>query len=347
LSRFTKPLLIRADGGGSTGLGHLMRCLALAQEWRSRGGQVSLLSREIPEATRDRFLMEGIQPLDPPIDSNLRQDAHHLAETASSLRAAVVIDGYVFDGEYQRVVRPYAIPLLVLDDHGEIGSYDADLILDQNLGAEVATYDKRPADCSVLLGLRYTLLRTEFLQHSRTDRNGHVNKILVTFGGSDRTNEASKVVQAISEIQTGDLEVRVVVGAGSPTAGIVDEGSRGVNWLRVDHAIEDMAPVVAWADLVVSAAGSACWEFAYMGLPMVLMPIAANQNPIARALETHGAAVNLGSHADVGRRDITDTLRKLIGSPDRLRHMSTRALNLVDGFGPRRVIDALLDRSAG
>lgn len=324
-----------------------MRCLALAQEWRRREGSVSLVSRDLPNSTRDRYLAEGIEPASPPAGATLIEDARHLAGLARKLGATVVIDGYGFDLEYQRLVRPAADTLLVIDDHGEIGGWDSDLILDQNLDAKSTTYNSKPPDCSLLLGSRHILLRSEFLGFPRPDRRDRPRRILVTFGGSDQTGETSRAVRAIASLGGSDLEVTVVVGAGSPPAHAVDHLAATIDWVRVEHAVSDMAPIVAWADLAISAAGSTCWEFAFMGLPMILISIAANQEPIARALAKHGTAAYLGRHTEIGEPDIAKALGAHLSHPQRLRDMAAHGVGLVDGSGSRRVVDALLDRSMG
>ena len=37
-------LIIRADADSRIGTGHIMRCMALAQEWKNQGGEVTFIS---------------------------------------------------------------------------------------------------------------------------------------------------------------------------------------------------------------------------------------------------------------------------------------------------------------
>lgn len=40
-------LLLRADADPAQGVGHVMRCLALAESWHRQGGQATLLSSRL------------------------------------------------------------------------------------------------------------------------------------------------------------------------------------------------------------------------------------------------------------------------------------------------------------
>ena len=74
-------------------------------------------------------------------------DALGMCEAASRLggRGWIVIDGYRFDAAYHAALRPAAWPLLVIDDYAHLPYYDADLLLNQNLGAERLRYSGPPA----------------------------------------------------------------------------------------------------------------------------------------------------------------------------------------------------------
>ena len=87
-------LLIRADGGASMGLGHVMRCLALAQAWQERGGQVTFLTTGSPSAFTERLQAEGMEWKAQPHLAGSQEDAAETAAVAGELAATcVVVDG--------------------------------------------------------------------------------------------------------------------------------------------------------------------------------------------------------------------------------------------------------------
>ncbi len=62
-------------------------------------------------------------------------------------------------------MRALAERVLVIDDHGSAGEYDADLVVDQNVGATRADY---PPDTRLLAGPRYALATREFRSARRS-----------------------------------------------------------------------------------------------------------------------------------------------------------------------------------
>ncbi|MFC1628326.1 UDP-2,4-diacetamido-2,4,6-trideoxy-beta-L-altropyranose hydrolase [Gemmatimonadota bacterium] len=345
MNRLKRIILIRTDSSAVIGSGHVMRCLALAQSWRDSGGDIRFLCSELPDPVRTLLHDEGIDVVDIEAVRGSREDA--LATRAQLEEAgagALVLDGYRFSREYQTALRHGRIPMLVIDDNGQIGEYDADLILDQNLGADPAVYEERPAEARVLLGTEYTLLRREFRDRepARRDVAREEYRVLVTLGGGETAGLISKVLLALDSIETERIDAVVVAGG---TGEFFEAVSRTAGRLRVaidvQHHVRNMSLVMAEADIAISGGGSTCWELAFMGVPGVTIIRAENQRLIAERLHDAGILECLGPEVEIRQEDITTAVGALLSSPERRAEMSLKGHALVDGQGAMRVTEQL------
>jgi len=105
-----------------------------------------------------------------------------------------------------------------------------------------------------------------------------------------------------------------------------------------------MSELMRWADLAISAAGGTCWELAAMGVPMILVPIADNQIPVADVLERKRAAVNLGPAWKLSAERIAEAMSTLRIDTERRKGLLENARGLVDGKGAHRVVTAMMDK---
>lgn len=343
----TRPhLLIRADASSEIGIGHVMRCLALAQAWGDRGGDVTFVCHELPEGLLPRLHQERINIASVEAEQGSLEDARWTAELAATWASfAVVLDGYSFGAEYQQVVRSSGSCLVVVDDYGQIGSYAASIILDQNLGSEPRLYEKRDPQSLLLLGADYVLLRRDVVQSRRARDFGETaDRVLVTCGGADPVGLTGRLLESLGRLRQPLLNVRVVLGPAA--AGIPEDVVNGFpHQLEVLGTQESLAPLMSWADLAVAAAGSTVWELAYLGLPSLLISVAPNQRPAAAQLQRAGFAVDLGKAGDSGLEErLTEALHELIGDAGRRSAMSSAGARVVDGLGAGRVVERILRR---
>jgi spore coat polysaccharide biosynthesis predicted glycosyltransferase SpsG len=71
-----------------------------------------------------------------------------------------------------------------------------------------------------------------------------------------------------------DLEVRLVVGPlCSEREALRRELEAGSGQSELLASVGDMSEPMAWADLAITAAGSTCWELAFMGVPMITLTV--------------------------------------------------------------------------
>ncbi len=166
-------------------------------------------------------------------------------------------------------------------------------------------------------------------------------RLLVTMGGSDPENVASKVVRALSRLE-GGFEATVVAGGGNPHYESLQElVKRLPSKAQVEKSPANMAPIMRWADIAISAAGGTCWELAFLGVPMILITVSRDQEENVSAISKTGAALSLGWHANLSEDDILGAIRKVMNDPQEREAMSKRGRALVDGKGAARVVEFL------
>jgi len=339
-------MFLRADASPAIGAGHVMRCLALAKAWQSAGGSVTYMMAECIPALEGRLAREGIAQRRIAAPPGSARDAEQtVAEALQANAAWVGVDGYGFDPDYVRRLKSAGLRILFFDDDGRFSFYPADVVLNQNISADPGMYDKREPSTQLLLGTDYVLLRPEFLAEQEAREHPAIGrKILVTMGGSDPDNVTQKAVLALANVKK-DIEAKIVVGGGNPWQGellaLTDRLPRGV---RLERSPQNMAALMSWADVAVSAAGSTCWELAYMGLPSIVITLSADQQGIANALAERGIATSLGWHANLSGERISTAIDVLLENRNQRVAMSERGRQVVDGRGAARVVE-FLERS--
>ena len=283
------------------GSGHLSRQLALAQVWVDTGGQAVLASDHVPPEWVRRFSADGVAVVG--------------TDASNSGADWVVLDGYGLGSE-QATARARAAHVAVVDDHGTIGHYDAEVIVDQNLGATGDLYGRRPPSSDLLLGTRYALLRRPFRQAAPIAVRSTAHRILVGLGGSPPAKAEMLVENALSDGRLADLE-RVTL-----------------------QGVDDPVPVMGSVDLALVAAGTTTWEVCRLGIPAVLLVLADNQAPVAAAMQSAGAAIDVGWFDRLDPSALAAVVADARHQPVR-RRLGAEAATLVDGRGAIRVVSRL------
>lgn len=301
-------LLLRADAGPSIGVGHLSRCVALAEAAVSRGWRAVLAGN----VTGADWLLARLSDLDVPVVPPGRFDAD-----------IVLVDHYGL-GELPDV---RAAARLVSMEDGTFGRRAADVVVDANLVPSA-----RPADGSpvVLAGPRFAPLRSDVVA-ARSARSGGELEVVVVMGGG-----ASGAAVAAALTALRDTGVPLTARAISATAVPVDPGP-GQRFV-VESPTPALPALLARADLVISAAGVTLLELCCLGVPAALVQLADNQAVGYRAAVDQGLAVGLGTVADLP--SATPALRTLLRDPANRARLGRAGRSLVDGHGARRILDA-------
>lgn len=319
-----KKVVFRVDSSTQIGSGHLMRCLTLAAQMKKQhgteihficrdleGNLTSLVEQEghilhvLPRASVEGGLTGYAAWLAVPMMVDAEETREILKRIAPAER--LVVDHYGLDREWEQHLRPLVKEIFVIDDLAN-RSHDCDILLDQNFyrNREKRYLDLVPKTCRLLLGPQHALLRQEFYQAQANlrQRDGKLRRILLFYGGSDRTRETEKAIAALLQLRLFAVQVDVVVGgsnARSETVRALCEKQQGFQY---HFQGTNMAELMARADLSLGAGGTAMWERCFLGLPAIVTAIAENQFAICQDCAEAGLIRYLGKWNEVSAEDI-------------------------------------------
>ena len=345
--------VFRVDASTQMGIGHLMRCLTLAEALRERGVQTRFICREhtgkLIALLQQKAMLVTVLPA-PAVNDTTASDEDYAAwlgvtqaedaeQTIEALNGEkpdwLVVDHYGLDVEWEQRLRPHVCKLMVIDDLAN-RSHECDLLLDQNYyrNLERRYQGLVPNTCECLLGPSYVLLRQEFTDarsHLRV-RDGIVRRILVFFGGSDPTNQTRKALDAISLLSRPEIEVDVVVGASNPHRDEIKTVCKQMPNVQYHCQVGNMAELISASDMAIGAGGATTWERCMLGLPTLTAVIAENQLQTTMDLDEFGAIVFLGWADKLTVADLVHAIHRVLERPALLCKLSERASHLMKGY---------------
>lgn len=331
-------VLFFVNAGPEVGGGHVLRALALAQALEAHGASCAIVGP--PPVTQ---VVNAFAP-DAAVLEAIGGSARELMHAAG----ARPFDAVVFDHfgltEVDHSAMAQGRPALVVDELADRPVF-GDMVLDCGPGRRASDYDGLiPTGARLLLGPQYAPVRPEFpafRQAALGWRGEPVQRILVSLGLTDIDGVTGQVVERLRPRLTNE-GIDVVLGAGAPSLAGLTRIARRDTRIAVHVDTPHMARLIAEADLAIGAAGSSTWERCTLGLPSLMLILADNQRPVARAI----AEAQAGLVLDPAEPDFPDrfdrALMRLLADANLRRDFAQRSAELCDGMGGARAADAFL-----
>ncbi len=324
-------VLFRCDGGPDIGIGHVMRCRALAQAFHKQGW-TSVFA--MAEASAKLFGED-----DPVVVPDGSAGAAAVkAVMVEGKASCLVVDHYGLDADFERQAAPTLT--IAIDDLAN-RPHDCDMLIDANPARTATDYAAHaPVRTQLLLGARYALLRGEFAELRRApDDFPSVPKHLVAApGGADPGNISARLLEAVPQLNAAGIRTTLIVGRANPRQADLIAHGRAVGADVVCNPPNPVA-LMANADIAISGAGTTCLEFACLGIPTVALILADNQRDIANALGGAGAARILDGGGALKAQDIAEAVLTIAADGKARQRMSAAGRTLIDGGGAARVVD--------
>ncbi len=345
----TSPIiLIRCDGSHDVGFGHVVRCLALADELCSvHECRVKFLMRYGPEGI-DMARTHGYSVLTPSHEIQAQDIPWPL-----SLIRRVPVDMVVFDirDDFPR----HAIDSL--REHGTLVAVIDD-VSERCLSANLAFFPPVPQLERInwnefsgqrFVGWDWVLLRRD-IQELRNLPKPQQEKVqvLVTMGGSDPHGFTLKAIRACQRVRK-NIEVRVVLGPGFSAHQELQKLVNGLNdHMQIYSNIKNLPELIHQSDLVVGAFGNTAYEAAALKrFGMYLCGTPDHVESASRYMQA-GFGVSLGLGSEVTDKELALAIEKYSNSSLEISiDQPGTNDNSIDGLGVTRIAEKLVQEIHG
>lgn len=335
-------VVIRADSNSSIGMGHVVRSIALGHMLKQEFKIVFAIQQPgdsvlkvIKELTDEIILLPGT--------TNYSDDVHnflpHIGKTD-----IVVIDGYDFKSEYQRTIKLNGSKLVCIDDLHD-WHHVADVII--NYAGEVDKSDYSTESYTKLfLGLKYVLLRPEFLKPAIPGKINAVSKIFISMGASDVHNVTKKFIEALSPISAIE-EIDLLLGSMNQHLPGIEELinrnklSKVLTYIDIDGL--KLKQLLQKCDVAICPASTISLECCATGIGLVSGCTAPNQSGILNMLIKHNAAVDFGDLKQISIESIRGQIENLIEQPEKFNTQIRNQQEMIDGNSPARILNIFTD----
>jgi len=335
-------VVFRVEGEPNIGLGHVMRCMALAQSLVQSGHVVNFfMSPRSQQFCCNRA--DWIGTILPMTDIESSTEPEWLAKQCIDLCADwLVLDGYQFDQAYRQLLQCHAFNLAVFDDINNSGALYADMVINGALNATSHHYHLTAPKALLAIGPSYQVLRQEFLQLTNRqwpDRNS----LTLMFGGSDPNGLTNKALQSLDNANAS-MPIIVITGAAyngvSDLTNLIKNSLLNITHL---HDCQNMAAVLLNTKLALSAAGGSQFELLACATPSILVVVAENQTLASQNAAIQGWCQVVNSDATSSDEWVTQGL-SLWEQPERLLGMHQKALLYAVVDGAKNIVELMSEQ---
>lgn len=324
-----RRIVIRGDAGTKLGMGHVHRMAALASELASN--ELLLVTRrDAPHELGAQFLSAlpyKVEAIDAEegFFAALERERPHI----------VILDVLDTSEEYVERVRKCGGFIVTLEDLGA-GARHADLVIND-------LYTDFLPQQNHWYGLQYAMVNPVFETVApREAVRDRVQKVVVSFGGTDPNNLTIKALAALSSVKfSGETVVVLGPGYAHTAFELKDFGLRG----ELHRNVKNMALLTCDADIAITAAGRTVTELMTVGVPMIAMCQNMNELRHTHASSPFGV-INLGLGQHVDPTTLAEYIQMLIADKRLRADMRMRGLQAVHDRSNRKIALGILEVAA-
>jgi UDP-2,4-diacetamido-2,4,6-trideoxy-beta-L-altropyranose hydrolase len=354
-------IVFRVDSGYHIGVGHVMRCLTLAQKLKEKNHDIYFLTNNhagninsvIEKDFKIELISGGLQKaLEESEKLNYKSwIGESLEEDLKKTNAFIervdgceifIVDHYAVDSDYEKKIN--AKKIIVVDDLANRRHY-CDILIDQNITADEKNYSSLlDKESRLLMGPSFALLRDEF-KSLRTKVNPQLfnratQSILIFFGGADVEGLTLKFVSMVSEF-LDQYNFHFVLNKTHRDFVTLNKILKSYPNCTLHSFVENFGELMLKMDLFIGAGGTTSWERASLGVASALVAVAENQMGNCRRLHETENCYFIGRSCDLRAEDWLKFFTQIVPNESLWYRFRKNSFALVDALGASKVTDEI------
>lgn len=351
-------IFFRADANSQIGVGHMMRCIAIAKR---------IIEEEVYFVISDSqssALLEdaGIKYLILDCDyTNMCEEVTKLNGLITQYKAnTIVVDSYYVSEEYFNSLDE-SVKIIYIDDLCNT-IYPVDCVINYNISADEENYKNLIENASntkdggfkrsprFFTGLSYVPLRKIFEEKGKTKRHiGEVTDILFTAGGADPLDisiDIAKYWKSIMKSYPGII-LHIVCGPMYNSIDSLEQEVKDCNQIEVHVNVKNMAELMDSCQIAIASTGSTIYELCAKGIPTESFYYVENQRLVYEAFVNKTPVTGAGDYSknpNEVMKNIFVGVDELIRNQEKRINTSNHMKTLVDGNGAKRIAQIIIER---
>lgn len=321
-------IFFRTDANSSIGMGHVMRCLSIADAFNSPGNDSMIITFILADDTVEKLIQDRGYKTIVLHSKYSKMESELPLWDIRSLKAIylLIVDSYYVTEYYLSSLREIIRTqdnnnqggennngengkLVYIDDVNAF-PYPVDILINYNLYGSSVDYEEMYArdDCYFespvfILGSTYTPLRSMFRGVERKVQSRKVVNILFSTGGSDELHLMLSILKYLcaSDEPNSSENGRIyhfLLGAMNTDKDQIKLIAQDRDFIVLHENVTDMKSLITAMDVCISAAGFTLYEICACGVPLITYSLADNQVLGAKAFSSLGLAINVGDLRD-------------------------------------------------
>lgn len=330
-------LWILTDGNDQIGIGHVMRCIALAQTAR----ELQMEPCFFVESTMavEQIVKYGFPTICLNESDRFDRDSTILSEICDKIsqkgQGPVLIDGYQYSTFLKTSLSERFFT--VFFDDMEMSHGIGEMTINYSPGYREFSYGNKSVEQGYLLGPAYFPLRNELKVRTSKKITECVRNVLVLTGGSQLVQGEEIVTFLSDSINIKEIQTIRFIGKAFRQSELIKNGMT-IQCIPFSNEIyEDYQ----WADLIITACGISIFEIMYLGIPMICFQLADNQKVNMKFVQQSQLAFITGDivhNQETTLAKILEGLQLMCSDPAIREAMSESGKKTIDGQGSDRIL---------